>query len=131
MLIYANFCIYSKDFTDAEKLLMNRFGHHGMEIYRELNGLIARLKHRTYQIQLLILCIPDAGVVNSIESHRELLKEVDVIFLVKRGGQDQSKRLYKFFPRIILQVNRDEDILMAYTSIKASQKHQLRHDTFL
>lgn len=92
MFIYANFCVYSKDFKDVEKLLMNRSGHHGMEIYRELNGLIARLKHRTYQIPLLIFCIPDAEVMDSIEAHRELLKEVDVIFLLKRGGSGPKQQ---------------------------------------
>ncbi len=123
MFIYANFCIQSKAFTKAEKLLRSRFGQHEMEIYRELNGLIARLKHRTYKIQLLIVCIHDAAVVDSIETHKELLKELDVIFLLKPGSKEQNKRLYTFFPRIILRVNRDEEILFAYTSLKASQNH--------
>ena len=130
MFIYANFNIHSKAFTGVEKLLMSRFGEHGMEIQRDLNGLIARLKHQTYRIQLLILCIPDARVVDAIETHREILKEVEVIFLLEPGMQRQNKRLYTFFPRIILEVERDKHILLAYTGLKASHQHQPRHEPF-
>lgn len=131
MFIYANFSIYSKAFTGVETLLASRFGQHGMEIHRDLNGLITRLRHQTYRIPLLILCIPEAGVVDALETHRELLKEVDIIFLLEPGTQGQNKRLYTFFPRIILQVDRDEHILLAYTGLRASHQHQPRHDTFL
>lgn len=97
---------------------MGAFSAGKIEVYHEFHSFMCRLQQGIYNIRLVVICIMDKETLHLLEAIRGELFHVPVVFCVGGEVEMQSRRLYAFFPRIVLRVGENDVLALEFIKAK-------------
>jgi len=89
-----------------------------MEVYHQLRHFVFRVKERIYDIRLVAVCIPDKEMLTLLEQVREDLCGLPLLFIAGDAAIAEGKRLYAFYPRIVLRMQQDDTACIEFIQTK-------------
>jgi hypothetical protein len=97
-----------------------------MEIYNSLSSFEYRIRKKIHDIDLMILFIPDVEILAIAENMREEIAGLPLVILVGPKVAKEKKRLYRFFPRIILPAGERSGIIENFVKAKTEPFYVLK-----
>lgn len=117
MLIFVNTSPAHKEGQQLEQRFMRAFNPLHIELYHHLRDFVFRLKHRIYDIRLVVIILLEKESIPLIESIRSDLLNLDIVFVLSKELEVHQRTLYTFYPRIVLGIE-DEHLLNEYVRAK-------------
>lgn len=88
------------------------------EVYHQLRHFVFRVKERIYDIRLVAVCIPDKEMLTLLEQVRADLCGLPLLFIAGDAAIAEGKRLYAFYPRIVLRMQQDDTACIEFIKTK-------------
>lgn len=113
--------VYAEQPPDAETLssaVRKRIPDQRIQVHDTLSSLLDDLRKEHYRIEAAILST-NAGTLESLLAHRELLMDIPVILILSERDDDTITLAHKFYPRFVAHgETASEDVAAVFQKMK-------------
>ena len=118
MLIFVNTCPEYWASRRLEEKLMDEVGPEAIEVYHQLPAFLRRIQKKIHDIRLVVLCVLEEHSLRQVEAAQAALDGLALVFVVRPALEGESRRLYGFYPRIVLRIHEDDAAVIEYIQSK-------------
>ena len=118
MLIFVNTCPESRASRRLEEKLIHEIGPEAIEVYHQLPAFLGRIRKKIHDVRLLIICLLEAHSLKQAEAAQTALDGLPLVLVIHSALESESRRLYAFYPRIVLRISEDDAAVLEFAQAK-------------
>ncbi len=122
MYLYCDFGSESTFSTDFIEILQSGLSPAELEFFSSFKSLLHRIRKSVFDIQMVIIFVPEASNVPELLGSKHLLRDVPLIIVLNQGLNDAERDLHGLHPKLISRA--EFGILEVYSVLKKFRVHR-------